>query len=264
MDRDPLSARYCAECGVLHPAEEGDFWAESSLLGLKITYFAMMEGKIYDITGGCRFPQPPTPGPVWGPLAVTPPCAGGSMTLTGGRVSPGRVGRLPACGDLPRHPPRPLPHLLWRQKRRPGRAAEVSDGTQHQLGPGPHPGWGGRGSSELSPAPPNSPFLPPLQKRLQGQPHLGRRPTGLLHPRLSGELRSDAWGALPAAPRPPGGSIPPRGSPQGGGHSPQGRDEAQEAEEGASAVPALSGFCWARKRALWNKKKSIFLFFFFF
>uniref|UniRef100_A0A8C0BC28 Cleavage inducing molecular chaperone Jiv domain-containing protein n=1 Tax=Buteo japonicus TaxID=224669 RepID=A0A8C0BC28_9AVES len=56
MDRDPLSARYCAECGRLHPAEEGDFWAESSLLGLKITYFAMMDGKIYDITewAGCQ------------------------------------------------------------------------------------------------------------------------------------------------------------------------------------------------------------------
>lgn len=53
MDRDPLSARYCAECSQLHPAEEGDLWAESSLLGLKITYFAMMDGKVYDITGGC-------------------------------------------------------------------------------------------------------------------------------------------------------------------------------------------------------------------
>ncbi|XP_021138898.2 dnaJ homolog subfamily C member 14 isoform X1 [Columba livia] len=56
LERDPLSARYCAECGGLHPAEEGDFWAESSLLGLKITYLAMMEGKIYDITewAGCQ------------------------------------------------------------------------------------------------------------------------------------------------------------------------------------------------------------------
>ncbi|XP_067170084.1 dnaJ homolog subfamily C member 14 [Apteryx mantelli] len=56
MDRDPLSARYCAECSKLHPAEEGDFWAESSMLGLKITYFAMMDGKIYDITewAGCQ------------------------------------------------------------------------------------------------------------------------------------------------------------------------------------------------------------------
>nr|XP_047911571.1 dnaJ homolog subfamily C member 14 [Anser cygnoides] len=56
LDRDPLSARYCAECGQLHPAEEGDFWAESSLLGLKITYFAVMDGKVYDITewAGCQ------------------------------------------------------------------------------------------------------------------------------------------------------------------------------------------------------------------
>ncbi|XP_052558838.1 dnaJ homolog subfamily C member 14 isoform X1 [Tympanuchus pallidicinctus] len=56
MDRDPLSARYCAECSQLHPAEEGDLWAESSLLGLKITYFAVMDGKVYDITewAGCQ------------------------------------------------------------------------------------------------------------------------------------------------------------------------------------------------------------------
>ncbi|CAM5168921.1 unnamed protein product [Eretmochelys imbricata] len=56
MDRDPLSARYCAECGKLHPAKEGDFWAESSMLGLKITYFALMDGKVYDITewAGCQ------------------------------------------------------------------------------------------------------------------------------------------------------------------------------------------------------------------
>ncbi|KAF7238225.1 hypothetical protein EYD10_15101 [Varanus komodoensis] len=51
MDRDPLNARYCAECSKFHAAEEGDFWAESSMLGLKITYFALMDGKVYDITG---------------------------------------------------------------------------------------------------------------------------------------------------------------------------------------------------------------------
>ncbi|XP_075055639.1 dnaJ homolog subfamily C member 14 [Mixophyes fleayi] len=56
IDRDPASARYCAECGKMHPAEEGDFWAESSMLGLKITYFAMMQGKVFDITewAGCQ------------------------------------------------------------------------------------------------------------------------------------------------------------------------------------------------------------------
>ncbi|NWR59950.1 DJC14 protein, partial [Bucorvus abyssinicus] len=56
LERDPRRGRYCGECGGPHPAEEGDFWAESSLLGLKITYLAMMEGRIYDITewAGCQ------------------------------------------------------------------------------------------------------------------------------------------------------------------------------------------------------------------
>ncbi|XP_053907307.1 dnaJ homolog subfamily C member 14 [Cuculus canorus] len=56
VSRDPLRARYCGECAALHPAEEGDFWAESSLLGLRITYFARMDGKVYDITewAGCQ------------------------------------------------------------------------------------------------------------------------------------------------------------------------------------------------------------------
>ncbi|XP_038609097.1 dnaJ homolog subfamily C member 14 [Tachyglossus aculeatus] len=56
MEREPQSARYCAPCSRLHPATEGDLWAESSLLGLKITYFALMDGKVYDITewAGCQ------------------------------------------------------------------------------------------------------------------------------------------------------------------------------------------------------------------
>ncbi|XP_030052574.1 dnaJ homolog subfamily C member 14 [Microcaecilia unicolor] len=56
MDRDALHARYCAKCSKMHPAEEGNFWAESSMLGFKITYFAMMDGKVYDITewAGCQ------------------------------------------------------------------------------------------------------------------------------------------------------------------------------------------------------------------
>ncbi|XP_050190547.1 LOW QUALITY PROTEIN: dnaJ homolog subfamily C member 14 [Myiozetetes cayanensis] len=56
LDRDPQRARYCAECGGLHPAEEGDLWAESHLLGLRITYMARMDGRVYDITewAGCQ------------------------------------------------------------------------------------------------------------------------------------------------------------------------------------------------------------------
>ncbi|KAM3620766.1 uncharacterized protein V6R79_001728 [Siganus canaliculatus] len=50
MDRDPSEARFCAECNRCHSAEEGDLWAESSMLGLRITYFACMDGKVYDIT----------------------------------------------------------------------------------------------------------------------------------------------------------------------------------------------------------------------
>ncbi|XP_068854904.1 dnaJ homolog subfamily C member 14, partial [Aphelocoma coerulescens] len=56
LDRDPRSARYCAECGGWHAADEGDLWAESSLLGLKVTYLARMDGHVYDVTewAGCQ------------------------------------------------------------------------------------------------------------------------------------------------------------------------------------------------------------------
>ncbi|KAJ8258935.1 hypothetical protein COCON_G00179470 [Conger conger] len=56
MERDPSEARFCGECNKRHGAEEGDFWAESSMLGLRITYFAFMDGKVYDITewAGCQ------------------------------------------------------------------------------------------------------------------------------------------------------------------------------------------------------------------
>nr|XP_020498132.1 dnaJ homolog subfamily C member 14 [Labrus bergylta]XP_020498133.1 dnaJ homolog subfamily C member 14 [Labrus bergylta]XP_020498134.1 dnaJ homolog subfamily C member 14 [Labrus bergylta]XP_020498135.1 dnaJ homolog subfamily C member 14 [Labrus bergylta]XP_029134839.1 dnaJ homolog subfamily C member 14 [Labrus bergylta]XP_029134840.1 dnaJ homolog subfamily C member 14 [Labrus bergylta] len=56
MDREPAEARFCAECNHCHSAEEGDLWAESSMLGLRITYFAFMDGKVYDITewAGCQ------------------------------------------------------------------------------------------------------------------------------------------------------------------------------------------------------------------
>uniref|UniRef100_A0A2K6PDA7 Cleavage inducing molecular chaperone Jiv domain-containing protein n=1 Tax=Rhinopithecus roxellana TaxID=61622 RepID=A0A2K6PDA7_RHIRO len=50
VDQEPKSVRYYAACNRLRPAEEGDFWAESSLLGFKITYFALMDGKVYDNT----------------------------------------------------------------------------------------------------------------------------------------------------------------------------------------------------------------------
>ncbi|TNM88621.1 hypothetical protein fugu_004875 [Takifugu bimaculatus] len=59
MDRDPAEARFCAECKRCHSAEEGDLWAESSMLGLRITYFACMDGKVYDITEHTTGPTNP-------------------------------------------------------------------------------------------------------------------------------------------------------------------------------------------------------------
>lgn len=56
MGREPGEARFCAECNKWHGAEEGDLWAESSMLGLRITFFAFMDGKVFDITewAGCQ------------------------------------------------------------------------------------------------------------------------------------------------------------------------------------------------------------------
>lgn len=264
MDRDPLSARYCAECGGLHPAEEGDFWAESSLLGLKITYFAMMDGKIYDITGECCFPEPPDGG-----------CAAGSLHLhrggvTDGRMSFGRVGRLPACGDQPGHPPRPLPHLLWLEELRAGRAAEVMG-----KGPDPHPGeWGGTWddgggggapSSDEPPPPPETPTLPPAGVPPRAAPHQ------LLTCRNSSPAsfrgaQDRCLGGPSRHPPTPRGLQPPPGFPPGlrapspratrstrGGRRCVGRCSAERRQADSTVL--------GTKRALSNKKKIYFFFF---
>lgn len=121
MDREPKSARYCAECNRLHPAEEGDFWAESSMLGLKITYFALMDGKVYDITGillssGSMGSYILRTVIFW--LIVSHAC---------------RVGWMPACGNLPRYPQSPLSHLIWFADARHQWAAEVGGVSLNDL-----------------------------------------------------------------------------------------------------------------------------------
>uniref|UniRef100_A0A8C0LKF1 DnaJ heat shock protein family (Hsp40) member C14 n=1 Tax=Canis lupus dingo TaxID=286419 RepID=A0A8C0LKF1_CANLU len=91
MDREPKSARYCAECNKLHPAEEGDFWAESSMLGLKITYFALMDGKVYDITewAGCQR------------VGISPDTHRVPYHISFGSRIPGTSGRQRATPDAP-------------------------------------------------------------------------------------------------------------------------------------------------------------------
>uniref|UniRef100_A0A1I8JTK9 Uncharacterized protein n=1 Tax=Anopheles arabiensis TaxID=7173 RepID=A0A1I8JTK9_ANOAR len=48
--RAHYAARECSSCKIRHPAREGDIWAETSFLGLRWKYLAMMEGNVYDIT----------------------------------------------------------------------------------------------------------------------------------------------------------------------------------------------------------------------
>ncbi|XP_038067650.1 uncharacterized protein LOC119737397 [Patiria miniata] len=49
-DRDPHYARFCRRHGTRHPAYEGDVWVETTHLGFKWHFYAMMEDKIFDIT----------------------------------------------------------------------------------------------------------------------------------------------------------------------------------------------------------------------
>ncbi|XP_038210899.1 dnaJ homolog dnj-5 [Zerene cesonia] len=49
-DRPCYAARYCAQCKIRHSAKEGDIWAESSMWGLLVMYYACMDGAVYQIT----------------------------------------------------------------------------------------------------------------------------------------------------------------------------------------------------------------------
>lgn len=49
-DRPCYAARYCVQCKIRHSAKEGDIWAESSMMGLLVMYYACMDGAVYQIT----------------------------------------------------------------------------------------------------------------------------------------------------------------------------------------------------------------------
>ncbi|XP_037730408.1 uncharacterized protein LOC119560833 [Drosophila subpulchrella] len=49
-ERPHYAARECASCKIRHSAKDGDIWAESSMMGLRWKYLALMDGKVYDIT----------------------------------------------------------------------------------------------------------------------------------------------------------------------------------------------------------------------
>ncbi|CAG4941210.1 unnamed protein product [Parnassius apollo] len=49
-ERPCYAARYCAQCKIRHSAKEGDIWAESSMMGLLVMYYACMDSAVYQIT----------------------------------------------------------------------------------------------------------------------------------------------------------------------------------------------------------------------
>lgn len=49
-DRPCYAAWYCVQCKIRHSAKEGDIWAESSMMGLLVMYYACMDGAVYQIT----------------------------------------------------------------------------------------------------------------------------------------------------------------------------------------------------------------------
>ncbi|XP_055885554.1 dnaJ homolog dnj-5-like [Biomphalaria glabrata] len=50
VERPFYSARFCQRCNVFHAAKEGDVWAETTMLGFRWHYYALMENHVFDIT----------------------------------------------------------------------------------------------------------------------------------------------------------------------------------------------------------------------
>ncbi|KAM5335119.1 dnaJ homolog subfamily C member 14 isoform 1-T4 [Glossophaga mutica] len=149
MDREPKNARYCAECNRLHPAEEGDFWAESSMLGLKITYFALMDGKVYDITewAGCQR------------VVISPDTHRVPYHISFGSRIPGTSGRQRATPDAP---PADLQDFLSRIFQVPPR--QMSNGNFFAA---PHPGSRATAASKPNSTVPKGEAKPKRRKKVR-------------------------------------------------------------------------------------------------
>lgn len=53
----PQQARYCKRCNMRHPAKNNDIWAESSFLGLWWTYYACLDGIVYNVSEWANCPK---------------------------------------------------------------------------------------------------------------------------------------------------------------------------------------------------------------
>ncbi|KAJ8412228.1 hypothetical protein AAFF_G00144950 [Aldrovandia affinis] len=159
MERDPSEARFCAECSRRHGAEEGDFWAESSMLGLRITYFAFMDGKVYDITewAGCQR------------IGISPDTHRVPYHISFGSKNSSSATRHRTPSDPPPGPASPADlqdffNRIFQGEPPNGMAANggffpSAAPPHHPAGPGPGPG------GPFSAPPPHTGFFPPGGQR---------------------------------------------------------------------------------------------------
>jgi len=48
--RPSCLGQYCAECHDYHEVKTNDFWCETSMIGLKVNYYAYLDDAVYDVT----------------------------------------------------------------------------------------------------------------------------------------------------------------------------------------------------------------------
>ncbi|MBZ3876154.1 DnaJ-like protein subfamily C member 14 [Sciurus carolinensis] len=121
---DEETFKFPSDFFTLHPAEEGDFWAESSMLGLKIAYVALMDGKVYDITewAGCQH------------VGISPDTHRVTYHISFGSQIPGTSGHQRATPDAP---PADLQYFLSRIFQvSPGQMSNGNFFAAPQPGPG--------------------------------------------------------------------------------------------------------------------------------
>ncbi|KAJ7999531.1 hypothetical protein DPEC_G00195390 [Dallia pectoralis] len=165
MDREPTAARFCAECNRRHSAEEGDLWAESSMLGLRITYFACMDAKVYDITewAGCQR------------IGISPDTHRVPYHISFGSKNNGSTGQRHRTSPGPEHP-----------SPGPTHPADLQDFFNRIFQGGPPPDMAANGGFFASGTPPHhpagagpgpsGPFTPPPSQTGFFMPPGGHRP----------------------------------------------------------------------------------------
>ncbi|XP_022214363.2 trithorax group protein osa [Drosophila obscura] len=136
-ERPHYAARECASCKIRHSAKDGDIWAETSMMGLRWKYLALMDGKVYDITEWANCQK--------GALSHLEP----NSHMVQYRIVRGAQQQPPSQQPQPHHHPQqqqqhPHPHHDRGAHHPGGGVSGVSEATLHEfldnLYSGQHPG----------------------------------------------------------------------------------------------------------------------------